>query len=208
MSLVRVALASLAVLPVAHAQVAVRPGIVTTQPAPIVVAPDVAKTPTPGGPVPVPYPNVVAPVPKAVVTPALQPVVPIGTPPTLAAPSPGKPEHAGKPPHAGKPDFAGRPENPGKPEHAGRPDFAGKPPHAAKPDLAGQPELVAKPGRPLLTPLDDPRLGKKDGLGDQSQVDQQKLQEAMQKKSQAEQQQSQAMKKASDTQQGIVQNLK
>ena len=60
----------------------------------------------------------------------------------------------------------------------------------------------------MLTPLDDPRLGKKDGLGDQSQLDQQKLQESMERKTKAMEKASNVLKKQSDTSQSIIQNLK
>jgi hypothetical protein len=210
MSPVRFALATLAVLPVAHAQVAVRPGIATTQPAPIVVAPDVAKTPTPGGPVPIPYPNVVAPTPKPVAAPLPQP---ISVPVKVISVVPGKPDHAGKPPHAGKPDGAGKPDWGGKPEGAGkplepgRPGWAGKPDGAGKPEWAGKPEVVGKPDRPRLTPLDD-LPAKKDPLKEASELDQKQLQDAMDKKSRLEQAASDLLKKSSDTQQTITQNIK
>ena len=73
----------------------------------------------------------------------------------------------------------------------GKPEHAGKPPHAGKPDF------VAKPGGPLLTPLDD-----------KATLDQQKLQDSMQKQTRAQQTRSNVLKKNSDTQQGIVQNIK
>jgi hypothetical protein len=184
-----------------HQMDIVRPGGI----AGAAMLPDVARTPNPPAPIPVPIsvpaPNIVAP-PAAAKVPVQ--VMPPASPSAFKlAPEPGKVEFGdgsrGARPPSGA-DVASRYRR-----------GAGK---AGLPTVQNPRKLPAvqvrelKPGAMPLTPLDDPRLSKKKGAGENASEQQLELQNSAQQENRVFQTISNIEKTRSDTQDNVVKNIK
>jgi hypothetical protein len=157
--------------------------------------PDVARVPAPPVAKPVPMP---IPAPKIVVTPPVVTKQPVVVPPDT-----GKVEFGdgsrGKAPPAGA-DLASR--------YRRGAGAIGLPAVQKPRELPAVQMPEPKPGAMPLTPLDDPRLSKKEGPGKDASMQRLELQNAAQQEDQVYQSISNIERARSDTENSIVHNLK